>query len=130
MKVRLAVAAWIMGILFPLAWFSRMNMAANKMFNTVFASNWTHIAMHSMLYIVLAMGLSVMVYGKQYRMQWKLLWVVLLVGVTQEALQVLPYRALPGLDAAFDLMVDLAGGTIGLLLYGWLKRRREIFYPF
>ncbi|MDR3578004.1 MAG: hypothetical protein P4L50_29415 [Anaerolineaceae bacterium] len=129
MKLRLAVAAWIIGILFPLAWFSRMNPAANSLFNTIFASNWTHIAMHSMLYFVLVIGLSVLWSGRPERIHWKILWIILLVGTTQEALQVIPYRVLPTLDSAFDLLVDLSGATIGLVLYAWTQRRRKTIYP-
>ena len=128
MKLRLAVALWIIGILFPLAWFSRMNPAANSLFNTVFASNWTHIVLHAMLYIVLAIGLTLIWGGKPKVIQWKLLWVVLLVGLTQEALQVLPFRELPGLDAAFDVLVDLTGGTIGLLLYAWMQQQGKVIH--
>ena len=128
MKLRLAVALWIIGILFPLAWFSRMNPATKSLFNTVFASGWTHVVMHSMLYAVLAMGLSLIWRGRQGEIQWRILGLVLLIGITQEALQVLPFRTLPGLDSAFDLLVDLAGGTIGLLLpaWAWMQRRRKI----
>ena len=125
MKLRLAVALWIIGILFPLAWFSRMNPAASSLFKTTFNSSWTHIAMHSMLYLVLVMGLA-LIWRDRQQIHWKILWVVLLVGITQEVLQVIPYGTLPTLDAAFDILVDLMGGTIGLLLYAWIQRYRKV----
>ena len=81
--------------------------------------------MHSMLYLVLVMGLA-LIWRDRQQIHWKILWVVLLVGITQEVLQVIPYGTLPTLDAAFDILVDLMGGTIGLLLYAWIQRYRKV----
>jgi hypothetical protein len=122
MKLRLAVLLWITGILFPLAWFSRMDPAAKSLFNSAFASGWTHVVMHAMLYAVLASGLSTILPSGPRRMPWRILAILLLVGLTQEALQFLPYHSLPNLDSAFDLLVDLSGGALGLIIYSFIRQ--------
>jgi hypothetical protein len=124
MKLRLAVLLWITGILFPLAWFSRMDPAAKSLFNATFAPAWTHVVMHALLYAVLAIGLSMIfrLQEAQTTQTVRILGIVLLVGLTQEALQFLPYHSLPNLDSAFDLLVDLSGGALGLSGYALLHK--------
>lgn len=125
-KKRLAGAAlllWLVGILFPMAWASRSHSAWNVWFNRIFAPTWVHVAMHAALYAVLALGLG-WVFGKRLHRAW--LWVILLiVAFAQEGLQLWGAARMPGWGEVFDLLVDVGGAAIGLLVWRCFLRGRQ-----
>ncbi len=45
---------WVLGMLFPMAWFTRLSATYNRAFRYVFTPTWTHVVMHAFLYAVLA----------------------------------------------------------------------------
>ncbi len=126
---KLAVALWIAGILFPFGWLTYYSEGYRYVFDAIFAPQWMHVAMHTMLYAVLAFLLGgLWSRGWTGKARWHryglLLSMVLAVAVGQEGLQLLYQRRMPGSDELFDLAVDLGGGVIGLLtLHLWGKMR-------
>ncbi|MBI3958220.1 MAG: VanZ family protein [Chloroflexi bacterium] len=119
MKQHLFVLLWIVGILFPMAWFTSFSPTAQSIFNTVFSSGWVHILMHAFLYAVLA---TLLVYGWYHKqnslLHWRrvgfLLAVILAVALLQENIQLLSEQRSLGADEIFDIGVDLLGGALGI----------------
>lgn len=117
MHSRFWIILWILGILFPMASLGNHWPPFGRVFNVVFAPGWTHIAMHTFLYLVLAFLLA----------QWRrpvsakaillLLGVIVVIAICQEGLQWLTIKSEIGWSAStFDLAVDLAGTFVGLAL--------------
>lgn len=120
----LILLLWILGILFPLAALGRFSPAFRGVFDALFAPLWMHIVMHALLFG----GLVVLLF---FALRWKMgkrtalgaLLAVLVVGLLQETLQSLSQGAWPLLGMLADLGVDLAGGTLALVLV-WLWTSR------
>lgn len=123
MLKKLFIAAWIFGILFPMAWFSQRIPGFDRLFITMFASDWAHIAMHAFLYAVLAYAVALLIGWDRARIL-PILAVVLATGIAQEILQPLPAGILPSQAALFDLLVDLMGGMAGWAFFTAMKRRK------
>ena len=119
-----ALALWLAGILFPMAWASRSNAAWHAWFNHVFSPAWVHIAMHAALYAVLVLGLNWLF---EKRLRGLRLWgIVLLVAFAQEGLQLWGATRVPGWGEAFDLVVDASGAVVGILIYRCLQGRQVV----
>lgn len=115
MRKTLFAAAWVVGILFPMAWFSQNHPTLQIWFDRAFSATWMHIVMHAFLYAVLAAVLWICFARSRHR--WLLvIGLVLCVGVLQEGLQLIPSGRLPGWGEMFDWSVDLTGSLIGILL--------------
>jgi hypothetical protein len=117
---RVLLLLWLLGILLPMAWFTRYSPLYGRAFALLFGPLWVHIAMHALLFAVLAY-----LAGGELRRRvpaWPLrghallvLGLLLAVALFQEAIQ-LSYKARPaGPDELLDLAVDLAGGAAGFL---------------
>ncbi len=116
------LAFWLAGILFPMAWASRVDPVWNEWFNRVFSPLWVHIAMHAALYAVLVLGL-LWLFADRLRKGY--VWgIVLLVALTQEGLQLWGAGRLPGWGEGFDLLVDAGGAAIGMLIWQLLRGRQ------
>jgi hypothetical protein len=131
LALALVLAAWLVGILFPLAWFSRVNPFLSAWFDRTFASGWTHVAMHAALYAVLVLIVLALARRRGYRMPTLFSAVDLAVGVTvpvaclQEGLQLLPLGRRFGWPEVYDILVDLAAALIAAALYQlWHARQR------
>jgi VanZ family protein len=117
MGKKLFILFWCGGILFPMAAVSRLNPAANSLFNTIFAADWVHILMHLFLYTALAGCLAWVLQDMSGKGLLKILGVCLFIGLLQESLQVYSTPHNPGWPEAFDLLVDLVGAWIGIGIY-------------
>jgi hypothetical protein len=128
MRVRLFLLAWIIGLLFPLAWLGSSNY--RNIFDNIFAPEWVHILLHTLLYavlsmlLVLALGLST-----NWTSIFKTLMIVLMVGTIQETLQWVSQGNLylgqaMIRNAGFDIIVDLIGSLIGLAILYRLQDRK------
>ncbi len=120
MKRHLFLLFWIVGILFPMSWFTSFSPAAQSLFNTVFSSGWVHVLMHAFLYAVLATLLVYRLYHKQSSLlHWRrvgfILTAILVVALLQESIQLFSEQRSPGADEIFDIGVDLLGGMLGVL---------------
>ena len=105
-----------------MAWASRSDFLWSEWFNRVFAPSWVHIIMHAGLYAVLVWGLN-WLFAK--RLRGLRLWgIVLLVALAQEGLQVWGAARLPGWGEGFDLLVDVGGAAIGMLIWQLLRGRQ------
>jgi len=125
-RIRWFVVLWLIGILFPVAWFSSLTTETTAWFNQVFGPLWVHIVMHAGLYLVLALCLAWLA-GDHWRQRWPLiLAAVVLVGVLQEMVQMWGAGRWPGADEVFDLTVDVSGGLIGLGLFALARSRSQI----
>ena len=117
-----ALLLWLTGILFPMAWASHSDSLWSEWFNRVFAPSWVHIVMHAALYAVLVLGLN-WLFAK--RLRGLRLWgIVLLVALAQEGLQLWGAARLPGWGEGFDLLVDVGGAAIGMLIWQLLRGRQ------
>jgi len=115
---------WVIGILFPMAWFSGRSPLLNQWFERVFSPPWMHIVTHAGLYAVLA-SLGVLLARQWGRPPYLGLAGVAVIGVLQEVIQTaLAGRAVGG-GEWFDLGVDLAGGLLGFLAALALERHRQ-----
>jgi glycopeptide antibiotics resistance protein len=108
----------------------RISPGFRSTFDSVFGPNWTHIAMHTFLFAVLALLLCWL--AKSVSPLKSLLFALglaLLIGLLQEALQAFTSGSYSIYGSIFDLWVDLSGAvigwSIGRLLYGllWTKPR-------
>ena len=121
----LLCSLWLVGILLPMARLVSIYPWVRRAFATLFSPGWMHIAMHAVLYMVLAVLLMKSLPLPQNRNGMiLLLGVLLVVGITQEWLQMLG-GGNPGLGGIlFDLCVDLCGGLAGgLFLFAVMKVR-------
>lgn len=123
MRSWITIALWVLGILFPLGWLGSIYPASEDLIDWLMEPEWLHIVMH----IIIFAGLVILVLAKQRRdgkavSFLGLVLIILAVGGLQELFQYLtqdywvpPLRALR--RSAFDLMVDLAGGMIGMGIF-------------
>ena len=115
-KLWIALAVWVIGILIPMAWLVSNEAGVNAIFNSVFESEWTHIVVHMFLYAVLG-GLIAWLFIGRIKLWILIPACVILVGILQETMQLIPLNRAPGLPELFDLGVDLTGGLIGWLVF-------------
>ncbi len=117
---------WVIGILFPMAWFSGRSPLVNQWFERLFSPPWMHIVMHAGLYAVLA-ALGVLLARQFGRPLCLSLLSVALVGLLQEVIQTTLAGRVVGSGEWFDLGVDLTGGLLGFLaalaVENWRKKR-------
>jgi len=130
MRSWISIGLWVLCILFPLAWLGTLSPAWKDFMDWLLAPEWLHVVMH----LIIFAGLIILVMANQHRDGKEisflaLIAIILTVGIAQELLQYLtadywvhPLRALR--SSAFDLMVDLAGGMIGMGIYLNLTARK------
>jgi hypothetical protein len=122
MRNRLLLAAWLAGILFPMAWLGRYSDRYKTLFNELFSSELVHYGMHTILFAGLA-ALLVVSFNLQRsgpRAASKTVALVLLVslgiGGIQEGLQLISGVQILRLNTLLDLGIDMAGALTGCLL--------------
>lgn len=119
------IIIWIVGILFPTAWFSNQFGVAGELFNRVFAPQWMHVVMHAGLYAVLMILLSY-IGNQKYSISVYKLWIMIgLIAFIQEILQTILAERTFSYDEVFDIFVDLSGAGLGRLFYMIQYNRRE-----
>jgi hypothetical protein len=123
MRLWITIGLWVACILFPLAWLGTLSPASKEFIDWIMTPEWLHITMH----LIIFAGLVILIMINQRRAGKEisftaLILIILAVGVIQELLQyasdenpVSLARTLS--DSAFDLMIDLAGGMLGLGVY-------------
>lgn len=132
MKKRIVVIILIillLGILFPFAALSQFYSGYAIVFNSIFNSLLSHILMHMALFGGLAwvvMSLS----SKRPMLQRVLLPLgsVLLVGITQEIIQMISIGVFNIGASIFDLGIDLVGGSIGVAVGMVISKTQKAFY--
>jgi len=93
-------------------------------FDWAFKSVITHVLMHVFLYAVLAWLMSVVFSNKKKRISpVKVVLIVLVVSIMQEAIQLVSIRCPVGWDDIFDILVDVIGALIGVFVFRWQKRK-------
>lgn len=108
----------IVAIVFPLGWFVRQLPFGYHFFNQVFKYEWAHIAGHLVIFAVLAIFLSRLLYERYpersflYRFAW-IAGVVFVVATAQEAFQIISMGRTIGRAEFFDLATDLVGALLG-----------------
>lgn len=119
------LAIWVLGILFPLAWLGRFSVVYRQGFEAVFAPETMHVIMHLMLYAGLVMiGIWTFQAALSIRALLVALMLTFMIGLLQELFQAWSNGILLLYHLAYDLGVDLLGGTAGLVLV-WLWRMRR-----
>ena len=127
MRSRIWLVLWVAGILFPMAFFAKLWPAFGSVFSAVFAQDWTHILMHTLLYAVLGLLMAQAISPTSSKAILILGGLALLVGCLQEGLQLLSLHAWPGWPAEIlDLSVDLTGVCIGIGISRLLMRRKRL----
>ncbi len=108
-----------------MAFLGRLWPAFGRAFYAVFAADWTHVAMHGFLYLVLGLLLVLGLRPTVRRTYLLLFGLALCVGVVHEAIQLLAAGAWPGWGAELlDLSVDMSGASLGALMAVFFRRRR------
>lgn len=127
MKRNLVLFFWIAGILFPMGWFIQASPLGYRLFNNLLSPEWTHIAMHTFLFAVLAAMLMLNLYGRldAKRAVWIVLALVLTAAILQEGIQLLSQQRLLNRGNIFDIGVDMVGGLLGLLIFLGVRKMAE-----
>ena len=122
MRTRLILGLWLIGVLFPAIWLRKFSTTYRQIFDTLFGTEWVHIAMHLMLYAVLAVLLiSVLRLPLNRKGMFRLALSILAAGILQEIFQAIS-QGMPLLQvdtlrlALFDLGIDLSGGLVGAVI--------------
>jgi len=120
----LLLVLWIIGILFPYYFMRRFSFAYQIGFDLVFKSDVTHVVMHIFLYAVLAWLVS-LVFSKKNKLisPFIVVSVSLCISVLQEAIQLITIKSPAGIDDIFDILVDLSGAAIGIIVFRWQRRK-------
>jgi VanZ family protein len=117
MRSRIWTLFWIFGILFPMASLGRLWPPFGRVFNALFAAEWTHRVMHTFLYAVLVFLLAQWIRPVSAKAIFMILGLAVVIGCCQEGLQWFTIKSEIGWSAsAFDLMVDFGGALLGLVL--------------
>ena len=112
--------AWIAGILSPMYAVTRRGGWAKEIFDWVFYTETAHVVMHMFLYVVLTFFLAAFFVRPGHARGWlyfSVLLAVTVVGVSQEAIQLIFRGGHWDFDDAFDICVDLAGGALGTTIF-------------
>lgn len=117
MKKKIVLIILLLGILFPFAALTRFSDSYAAAFNFAFNTLLAHILMHAALFAALS-WIVISFFSKRSTRQVILICLgsVLLVALTQEAIQMLSTHTSDFGAAFFDLGVDLIGGSIPLLI--------------
>lgn len=113
---RLVVFAIVLfGTLFPIGWLSTINPVAATIDELLFATDLSHAIAHGILFFAVGMGM-LQVFPPLRNRPWRFLALMIVVGVVQEALQ-LVYKQRPiGFDEYRDLVTDATGYVVALLV--------------
>ncbi|MEK6255691.1 MAG: VanZ family protein [Chloroflexota bacterium] len=119
-------------MLFPIAWVGRvfpwLRSQLGPVVRPIISPEWVHIVAHTALFaglvVILAYALKLNKNGASVLF---LLVVVLVLGLSQEGLQLVAKNRAFGGPEVFDLFVDLFGGILGIWIWQklmtikWLK---------
>ncbi len=94
-------------------------------FHTTFAPDWVHVVMHASLYAILGIGLAWIFDcpGQPLPLR-KIFSIGILIGIFQEFFQLAVTPHAPGIGEINDLLVDLTGISLGLLIwtvFRWIR---------
>lgn len=119
---RIALALWVLGIIFPMAWFAHTNHNLDLAFDRTFSPGWVHVVMHLLLFFVLGAGVVYLL--RRRKGAWlEAVVVILIVAVLQEGFQLMAAGMVePALGEVFDVGIDLVGGGAGIGVATWLVR--------
>jgi len=124
MKKIVLLLILLVGILFPVASLARGTGRFGTVFNTLYKSETAHILTHIALFGALAL-VAFSLFSKRPLHQAVLftMGIILLVGVAQETIQMYSINRFDLAASFFDLCVDLAGGSMLLLINLIVKKR-------
>jgi glycopeptide antibiotics resistance protein len=118
---------FILGIVFPLNWLREKSAFLRAHFAPWLAPEWVHVIAHLALF-----GALVFFILRSFHLPLDqktfivLLAVILLVGMTQELLQLPTKGRTFGWPEMFDLGVDLLGGMLGRFFYAFFQRKKTL----
>lgn len=122
-KRSLVLLAWLVGILFPMAWLGEFSSRFLKYFDALFSPEWMHWVMHAFLYTCLAILVGwIFALNSSWKTLRILLIVGLVIGMIQEGMQILAGVQIIGWNTLLDLGVDSLGVLIG---FGAVARTRK-----
>jgi len=133
MRRILVLFTWVTFMLMPISWAGRLFPGLRGQFapllRPLIGQEWAHVVAHTALFAGLAalVGLSLQL-PRSFRGAAVVMAVVLLAGLGQEWLQLMAKGRAFGPPEAYDLVVDLLGGFIGLGL--WDVIAKLSFPPF
>ena len=128
MKRQRLLLLWLLGILAPMAWLAHFIPGYNELFNFVFGPPWMHWLSHALLFAVLGfLLLSLSNTGRKITWSQVMLvfGIILVVAWLQESIQLWAKARAWGSDEWFDLRVDIAGATGGMILLAIRKKRER-----
>ena len=129
MRARIWLILLLLGLLFPTAALADYSNTYRSAFNAIFGPEWVHIIAHAILYAIFSfLVLRSLDQPPKRPTVFIVLGIVLVTGCLQEIIQ----AASQGFDllqpttisrAGFDLLIDLAGGLFGLVIYSLHHKR-------
>jgi len=115
---------WSIGILFPFYFIRRFSLVYKTGFDWLFKSDVTHVVMHIFLYAVLAWLISLVFSNRKKLVSpFLVISVALCISVIQESIQLITIKSPAGIDDVFDVLVDLSGAAIGIIVFRWQRRK-------
>lgn len=112
-----------------MAWLARFVPGYDEFFNFVFGPVWMHWVSHALLFAVLSFLLLSLLVPRGWAFSSRValvLAIVLIVAWLQESIQLWSKGRAWGGDEWFDMMVDVGGALVGVVI--WLGFRRRSFF--
>ena len=118
---------WLVGILFPLGWLGSFSTSYRQAFNAAFGAETTHVVMHFILYMSLVV-IGFWSFNAQLTHHSLIisLALILCIGMVQELFQALSSGNYLPWAIMYDLVIDLTGGAMGLILIAAWKHTRKL----
>lgn len=119
---------WLVGMIFPISWLRRVSPTFRHFFDPLIPLEWLHVVMHMLLFATFAV---LVIYVFRLPLNGRTVLIVLgsllVVGFFQEILQLWAKDRTFWWYEVYDLVVDLAGGVLGLgiagLIWGRVKEK-------
>lgn len=108
-------ALLLVGTLFPIGWLSTINAQVNMIDNLLFATDLSHAIAHALLFFAVGMS-TLQVFPALRNKPWHFFALLALIGVGQEAFQLVYKQHPPGFDEYRDLATDAAGYVVAFVV--------------
>ena len=127
-KRKIFLVLWLFGMLFPLNLVWKLSEYVRQALNALISSELSHVVGHTILFGGLVFML-LYIFDLPLTRRTAVLMVlnVLSVGFLQEFFQLQVKARSFGWPETFDLMVDLAGGLLGWLVFHYYQRYNRYF---
>jgi len=112
------------GMFFPFYLIRQFSPAYRTGFDWLFHSDLSHIVARFIFYGILTWLASVVFTNRKPPISCFLVILgVLIIAAMQESIQLLTGQGPAGFDDLFDILIDMSGAVIGVLVFRWQKQK-------